>query len=30
VVNSPAADAATMMNSTKRTLRNIGTRGVVG
>jgi len=26
VVNSPAADASTMMNTTKRTLRNIGTR----
>ncbi|KAF1075961.1 phage tail tape measure protein [Methanogenium sp. MK-MG] len=29
-VNSPAADAATMMNSTRRTLRNLGTRGIIG
>lgn len=29
VVNSPKADAATMMNTTKRTLRNIGTRAVI-
>ena len=28
-VNSPAADAATMMNTTKRTLRNIGTQVVL-
>ena len=29
VVNSPAADASTMMNTTKRTLRNIGTQVVL-
>lgn len=29
VVNSPAADATTMMNTTKRTLRNIGTQVVL-
>jgi hypothetical protein len=29
VVNSPAADASTMMNTTKRTLRNIGTQMVI-
>jgi len=28
-VNSPAADASTMMNTTKRTLRNIGTQVVL-
>jgi len=28
VVNSPAADATTMMNTTKRTLRNLGTQVV--
>ena len=28
-VYSPAADASTMMNTTKRTLRNIGTRAVI-
>ncbi len=30
IVNSPAADAATMMATTRRTLRNLGTRGAVG
>jgi hypothetical protein len=29
VVNSPKADASTMMNTTKRTLRNIGTQVVL-